>query len=81
VPDDQLADEALALARALAAAPTGALGATKRLLRQSLGRDLEAQLADETASLARAAGSADGREGIAAFLAKRPPTFDGRERW
>jgi 2-(1,2-epoxy-1,2-dihydrophenyl)acetyl-CoA isomerase len=81
VPDDQLADEALALARSLAAGPTGALGAAKRLLRESIGRDLEAQLALETESLARAANSADSREGIAAFLEKRPADFRGQERW
>lgn len=81
VADDALADEALALGRSLAAGPTGALGAAKRLLRESVGRDLEAQLAVETESLAAAAGSADSREGIAAFLAKRPPEFRGLERW
>jgi 2-(1,2-epoxy-1,2-dihydrophenyl)acetyl-CoA isomerase len=81
VPDDQLHDEALVLARQLAAGPTGALGAAKRLLRESLDRDLEAQLALETGSLAAAAGSADAREGIAAFLEKRSPTFRGDERW
>jgi 2-(1,2-epoxy-1,2-dihydrophenyl)acetyl-CoA isomerase len=81
VPDDQLAEEALALARTLAAGPTGAFGAAKRLLWESVGHDLEAQLALETQSLAAAAGSADGREGIAAFLAKRPPNFTGATRW
>ena len=81
VPDDALADEALALARSLAAGPTGALGAAKRLLRGSLGHDLEHQLALETESLAAAAGSVDAREGIDAFLAKRVPRFDGQERW
>jgi 2-(1,2-epoxy-1,2-dihydrophenyl)acetyl-CoA isomerase len=81
VPDDDLLDEARALARTLAAGPTGALGAAKRLLRGSLGHDLEAQLALETRSLAAAAGSADSREGIDAFLAKRAPHFRGEERW
>jgi 2-(1,2-epoxy-1,2-dihydrophenyl)acetyl-CoA isomerase len=81
VPDEDLATEALALARSLATGPTGALGAAKRLLRESLGRDLEAQLALETASLTAAAGSADSREGIAAFLEKRSATFHGTERW
>ena len=81
VPDDQLATEARALARQLAAGPTGALGAAKRLLRESIGRDLESQLALETESLAAAAGSADSREGIAAFLEKRPAAFRGEERW
>ena len=77
VADDALADEALALAGRLAAGPTGALGATKRLLRESLGNDLETQLALETASLAAAGGTPDAREGIAAFLEKRAPEFTG----
>ncbi|MDQ2649375.1 MAG: enoyl-CoA hydratase-related protein [Actinomycetota bacterium] len=81
VPDDQLVGEALALAQQLAAGPTGAFGAAKRLLWESVGHDLEAQLALETQSLAAAAGSADGREGIAAFLEKRPAQFRGEERW
>jgi 2-(1,2-epoxy-1,2-dihydrophenyl)acetyl-CoA isomerase len=81
VPDEALAAEALELARQLAAGPTGALGAAKRLLRESLGHDLEAQLMLETQSLAAAAGSADSREGIEAFLAKRPARFRGLERW
>lgn len=81
VADDALADEALALARALAAGPTGALGAAKRLLRDSSRHDLEHQLTLETESLAAAAGSADSAEGIAAFLAKRTPGYLGQERW
>ena len=81
VDDDALADEALALARSLAAGPTGALGATKRLLRGSLANDLETQLALETASLAAAGGTPDAREGIAAFLDKRTPSYGGQQRW
>jgi 2-(1,2-epoxy-1,2-dihydrophenyl)acetyl-CoA isomerase len=81
VDDGDLADEAVALARTLAAGPTGALGATKRLLRGSLAHDLETQMALETASIAAAAASPDAAEGIAAFLAKRPPEFGGQDRW
>ena len=81
VADDALEDEALALARTLAAGPTGALAATKRLLRGALAHDLDAQMALETASIARAAATADAKEGLTAFLAKRPPEFTGIERW
>ena len=81
VADADLPAEAEAVARALAAGPTGALGAAKRLLRDALDRDLEAQLAAEAASLAAAAGSPDGREGIRAFLDKRAARYTGGDRW
>jgi 2-(1,2-epoxy-1,2-dihydrophenyl)acetyl-CoA isomerase len=81
VPDDALRQEAGALAAALAAGPTGALGAAKRLVRDALDHDLEAQLALEARSRAAAAGSDDAAEGIAAFLEKRPARFSGRDRW
>ncbi|MDP1807483.1 MAG: enoyl-CoA hydratase-related protein, partial [Acidimicrobiales bacterium] len=81
VPDEDLTSEALELARTLAAGPTGAFGAAKRLLRESFGHDLEAQLALETRSIATASGTADGVEGVAAFLAKRPAVFTGEDRW
>jgi 2-(1,2-epoxy-1,2-dihydrophenyl)acetyl-CoA isomerase len=81
VPDEDVQSEALAVARTLAAGPTGAFGAAKRLLRDSFGHDLEAQLVFETRSIATAAATADGKEGIAAFLAKRPADFTGQERW
>jgi 2-(1,2-epoxy-1,2-dihydrophenyl)acetyl-CoA isomerase len=80
VPDEDLRDEAEQLARSLAAGPTAALGAAKRLLRGSLANDLETQMTLEAEALALAAGSADGREGIAAFLEKRTPRFGDRSR-
>ncbi len=75
VADDALSDAAEALAGALATGPTLALGAAKRLLRGSFAHSLEEQLALEAVALATAAGTPDGREGIAAFLVKRPPRF------
>ena len=44
---------------------------------RSTGDALEAQMELEARGIADAAGSADGREGIAAFLAKRRPDFKG----
>ena len=73
--DGTLIDEARQLAAQLAQAATSALGATKRLVAQGLSNDLGAHLDREGRSLAAAATAAEGIEGVAAFLAKRPPQF------
>jgi 2-(1,2-epoxy-1,2-dihydrophenyl)acetyl-CoA isomerase len=75
VPDDQLAAETEALAIRLAAGAPQALAAAKRLLHTSLESTLEAHLAREAESISRASGTAEGREGVAAFVEKRPPVF------
>lgn len=78
VPDDRLLDEALALADQLAAGPTRAFGETKRLLHASWTTPMETQLEMESQAIARMVESVDGREGVAAFLEKRAPTFSGQ---
>jgi 2-(1,2-epoxy-1,2-dihydrophenyl)acetyl-CoA isomerase len=75
VPDDRLAAEAHALAAALASGATRALGATKRLLHAGWTGTLETQMELETRAIADIARTADAQEGIAAFVAKRPPAF------
>jgi 2-(1,2-epoxy-1,2-dihydrophenyl)acetyl-CoA isomerase len=75
VDDDRLADTAAELCESLAAAPSDAVRTTLGLLRGSAGTSLAEQLPAEAAGIARLAGTADGREGIAAFLAKRPPRW------
>jgi 2-(1,2-epoxy-1,2-dihydrophenyl)acetyl-CoA isomerase len=77
VPDDQLLRTAGELAARMAAGPTLAFGSAKRLLLRSTGDALEAQMEHEARGIADAARSDDGREGIAAFLAKRAPAFRG----
>jgi 2-(1,2-epoxy-1,2-dihydrophenyl)acetyl-CoA isomerase len=77
VPDAELAEQAEALARQLAAGPTGAFGAAKRLLLAGCDETLETQMAHETRAIAARTQTADGREGIAAFLEKRSPEFSG----
>jgi 2-(1,2-epoxy-1,2-dihydrophenyl)acetyl-CoA isomerase len=75
VDDADLADTVTALASTLATGAAKALGSAKQLLRASLATTLEAQLAHEATRMVLAGGSADGREGVAAFVEKRPPRF------
>jgi 2-(1,2-epoxy-1,2-dihydrophenyl)acetyl-CoA isomerase len=78
VPADALQTEAMALAQRLAQGPTLAYGRLKQLLRQSLGRDLNTQLDAERDAFAASTQTQDFAEGLAAFLAKRKPVFQGR---
>lgn len=77
VPDAALAGEAWALAEQLAHGATLALGGAKRLLRESFSNTLETQLNHESDSITAMTRTSDGREGIAAFVEKRPPHFTG----
>ena len=72
--DAQLLPRALEIAEQLAQGASGAFGATKRLLAQSLGA-LESQMVLESETIAMHAVSPEGAEGISAFLEKRPPQF------
>ncbi|WP_326639378.1 enoyl-CoA hydratase-related protein [Streptosporangium sp. NBC_01755] len=78
VADDTLLDEGLALARALAAGAPRALAATKRLLWDGLGANVEARLPEEARTVADLSGTADAREGLAAVIERRSPLFTGR---
>ncbi|KRC27016.1 enoyl-CoA hydratase/isomerase family protein [Acidovorax sp. Root217] len=78
VPMAELDAATTAVAERLAAGPTVAYGAMKRLMRQSLERSLPEQLAAEQQAFAHCAATADFREGIAAFYARRPAQFNGR---
>ena len=77
VPATELQTEARALALRLAAGAPRALALTKRALNRSFDAGLEAQLEDEASLQGIAGRTADHREGVAAFLAKRPPRFTG----
>jgi 2-(1,2-epoxy-1,2-dihydrophenyl)acetyl-CoA isomerase len=78
VPDADLEAKGAEIARTLAAGPTRAYGEVKRLLLDSHSNSLEQHLALESRSMSALAETADGREGFAAFVAKRPAHFTGR---
>lgn len=75
VAPDALEARVTELAGQLAAGPRGAQAAVKRLLAASLTTTYADQLAAEAASIAALAGLPEGREGVAAFVAKRPASF------
>jgi len=75
---DALMTHAAELARVLAALPTRAIGMTKRLLDRAPTAGLDDQLEWETQLQAAATRTDDFREGVAAFLEKRPADFQGR---
>ncbi len=77
VDDEALAEEAMRLARELAAGPTRTFGAVKRLLLEGASAPLEEQLERESRAIADASRTEDGREGVRAFLEKRAPRFRG----
>jgi 2-(1,2-epoxy-1,2-dihydrophenyl)acetyl-CoA isomerase len=62
----------------LATAPTRGLARTKEALYRSPANTLEAQLDLERDFMRELGYSDDYREGVAAFVAKRPPKFSGR---
>ncbi len=73
-----LMEEAAKQASLFASGPTGAYGATKRLLAGTFSECLEGQMAHEARSIAVQLQSPDGKEGVSAFVDKRPPNFSGR---
>lgn len=74
-PSDAVETEAADLAATLAAGPTRAFGAVRRMLRQSFETGLSDQLDAEKDSIVAAGRSDDAQEGITAFVAKRRPRF------
>jgi 2-(1,2-epoxy-1,2-dihydrophenyl)acetyl-CoA isomerase len=76
-PDDAVETETATLAVTLAAGPTRAFGAVRRMLRQSFETGLSDQLEAEKESIVAASRTDDAQEGIAAFVAKRRPQFGG----
>jgi 2-(1,2-epoxy-1,2-dihydrophenyl)acetyl-CoA isomerase len=77
-PEAELLPATRALAARLAQGPTRAYGLAKRAMNRALAVGLEEALDYEAHLQAIAGRSADYREGVAAFLEKRPPQYQGR---
>jgi enoyl-CoA hydratase/carnithine racemase len=77
VPDADLAGEALALARRIAAGPPVALRYMKENLNRALGESLRACLDAEAERMVQSANTQDYAEAVRAFQEKRAPVFRG----
>jgi len=78
VPDADLADEAFAWARTIAAGPPVALRYMKENLNRALTEDLQSCLDTEAERMVAGAFTEDYVEAVRAFTEKRPPRFRGR---
>lgn len=77
VPDEDLLARAMAMAGRLAQAPTAAIGRIKELMEASATNDYGGQLDLERKAQIQSGLNKDFREGVAAFIEKRPPRFSG----
>ncbi len=78
VDDASLDAETDTLAEKLAALPPLGLAAIKRLVRTSWSRTLDQELDVQRDEMRHLGSTRDYREGVAAFLEKRSPKFEGR---
>src|SRR5471032_894074 len=78
IPDADLALETQRMAQHFAQAPTKGLAFTKQALHASGANTLQQQLTLECGMMSELGRSDDYREGVAAFMGKRPPVFTGK---
>jgi 2-(1,2-epoxy-1,2-dihydrophenyl)acetyl-CoA isomerase len=78
VDDDALDTEVDAIAEKLASLPPLGLAAIKEMVRTSWQYSLDEELERQAGAMRRLGFTEDYREGVAAFLEKRPPKFTGK---
>ncbi|QZT63981.1 enoyl-CoA hydratase/isomerase family protein [Mycolicibacterium austroafricanum] len=78
VPADEIDAAAEELVTRLASGPTVAIGLAKQAINYGMHATLPQSMAHELASLELACRTADFKEGLAAFRARRAPDFEGR---
>lgn len=78
VEDSELAGRAERVAADLAAMPSRALSATKRLVWSGVGASVEQRLAEEARTVSELSGTADALEGLRAVIERRQPNFTGQ---
>jgi 2-(1,2-epoxy-1,2-dihydrophenyl)acetyl-CoA isomerase len=78
VDDEALDSEVDAIAQKLASLPPLGLAAIKKLIRESWSHTLDQELNHQRDQMRRLGFTEDYREGVAAFLEKRPAKFIGR---
>ncbi len=76
VDDAALEADATETANLLARSATKAIGRTRQLLLSSFDNSFETQMELEARNLAEAGRGAESREGVAAFIGRRPAAFD-----
>lgn len=74
-PMEQLQEEAMKLARKIAAGPLNCYAASKAMMNKSFQSDFESMLQEETATQAAVRMHPNAEEGLTAFLEKRKPQF------
>ena len=75
--NDSFQPESIKIAETMAQMPTMAFALTKKALNHSMQNTLEEQLAIEDKLQFKAGNSIDYKEGVTAFIEKRPPLFKG----